>query len=482
MPNPLADCLVVQLARFGDLVQSKRLVCSLEAQGKRAHLCLDHSLAALARIVYPNAVLHPMQAHAGNCSPAEALEKNLKCFAELKDIEARQGFSAVYILNRSPLASAVAGLFPPGKLRGYRLNNRQAESALWSKLAGRWTKNRPAAPLNLVDFWAWCARRPHGSPDFAEITDNFSALEPTICKPHNGVQEGGGLGVGNLKGALNAQGSWGSLPQSDPGPIEPGPIEPGMVNPPARPARSGRIGVVLSGRESRRSLPVEELAACVQAVFIGRGGPEIVLLGSKAERAAARRLSRLFSGPMLQKTRDLSGETALTDLPEVLRGLDLLLTPDTGTMHLAAHLGVPVLAFFLSSAWCFETGPYGLGHQVRQAVAPCGPCLESAACPHNVACLAPFRHKAFLDHLAGRPNPEWPNGMVGLVSTLDKCGVNYLPIDGEDPFEEQRALARRLVEDFLFAEKPAPEYDECNRLRGLAAEWFTDTDWVLPQF
>ena len=36
--------------------------------------------------------------------------------------------------------------------------------------------------------------------------------------------------------------------------------------------------------------------------------------------------------------------------------LDVLLTPDTGIMHLAAHLGVPVFAFFLSSAWCHETG------------------------------------------------------------------------------------------------------------------------------
>ncbi len=421
----MADYLVVQLARFGDIIQTKRLIKSLEAEGNTVHLGLDASLAPVASIIYPQAVLHPLRAHAGAAGNSDVLGENARVFSALKNFERQTGFAAVYILNRSLMASALAGLFPPEKVKGYRRAKGQNEASAWSRMAGRWTKDRATAPLNLVDFWAW---------------------------------------------------------------FHPNPVEAALVNPVARPAGSGHgsqsnIGVVLAGRQSRRSLPPEELAACVQAVFSGRDGPKITLLGSKGERPLARRLSRLFSQAMLQKTEDRSGETALTDLPELLRGLDLVLTPDTGTMHLAAHLGVPVMAFFLSSAWCFETGPYGLGHRVWQSAASCSPCLETAPCPNAVKCLAPFRHKAFLGHLAGKHSPEWPEGMLGLVSTLDSAGVSYLAVDGEDHFAEARLAKRALLAEHLLGESlESLSAHEANTLFNISQDLFSETDWILPRY
>ena len=62
--------LVVQLARFGDIVQSKRLILSLRREGD-VHLCVDRSLAALARLVYPDCVIHALPAHGCDARTAE---------------------------------------------------------------------------------------------------------------------------------------------------------------------------------------------------------------------------------------------------------------------------------------------------------------------------------------------------------------------------------------------------------------------------
>jgi heptosyltransferase-2 len=69
------------------------------------------------------------------------------------------------------------------------------------------------------------------------------------------------------------------------------------------------------------------------------------------------------------------GSTSMSELIELLRQSDLLLTNDTGTMHLAASLGVRVVAVFGSTDAAL-TGPLGTGHSVLQHRVPCGPCFQ----------------------------------------------------------------------------------------------------------
>jgi ADP-heptose:LPS heptosyltransferase len=79
------------------------------------------------------------------------------------------------------------------------------------------------------------------------------------------------------------------------------------------------------------------------------------------------------------------GGTSLGELVELLRESDLLLTNDTGTMHLAASLGVPVVAVF-GSTDATLTGPLGAGHRVLQHRVPCGPCFQRE-CHLDFACM-----------------------------------------------------------------------------------------------
>jgi len=404
--------LVIQLARFGDLLQMKRLVLSLEREG-RVHIALDESLLPLARLVYPKAELHALKAHAGGVTQAEALSKNYAAFAGLAEI----GFSSVYNLNRNPMNFVLSGMFEPGLLRGYTLELGQPVSTVWADMAGRWSFDRKISPLSLVDFWAFF----HHAPIAAE-----------------------------------------------------------QVNPVACPRRTHRIGVVLAGRESRRSLPPEYLARIMEAVFESRKGPSFVLMGGKSEQEAARRVCKYLKPSILQKVEDLSGQTSLTDLYELMQELDLVLTPDTGSMHLAAHLGVPVMAFFLSSAWVYETGPYGLGHLVWQSLKFCSPCLETAACPRKVVCLEPFHSPDWLAHLSGRNSGGWPEDMLGLVSSFDSIGATYLCVDGnsEPARPEARLQQRALLAEYLGLCGPGASLHHIPY--SISEKLLQERDWMLP--
>lgn len=410
--------LVIQLARFGDLVQTKRLLLSLLAEpGAEVHLCLDQSLAPLAALVYPGVVLHPVTAHGTALAKLPATEQarallsaNIPAFREL----ARLDFQRVYNLNFSPLNFRVVSLFDPGAVRGHVWENGQEAVGQWARMAMRWSSMRRIG-LNIADFWAW----------------------------HH-----------------------------------PDPVAPGEVNP-ATQGRGGGLGVVLAGRESRRSLPPKELAGLVCALLdtnCVKGGQMITLLGSAAEAKAAYQLLRELPPKRAGQIKNLCGGTDWKGLQEVVGGLDLLLTPDTGTMHLAAALGVPVLATFLSSAWCSETGPYGLGHRVFQAVADCSPCLESQLCELEVACLKPFGAARLTRYLSTGMASHLPGGLLDLDTALDGLGVTCLPRAGADSSAPLRARFREFLARHLCA---GGAWDSSS-VQEFAERLYSERDWMVP--
>ena len=79
------------------------------------------------------------------------------------------------------------------------------------------------------------------------------------------------------------------------------------------------------------------------------------------------------------------GQTTLQQLIEELRRCRLLLTNDTGTMHLAALLGVPVVAIFGSTEPRL-TGPLGNGHIILRHHVECSPCFLRK-CPIDFRCM-----------------------------------------------------------------------------------------------
>ena len=71
---------------------------------------------------------------------------------------------------------------------------------------------------------------------------------------------------------------------------------------------------------------------------------------------------------------DLAGRTTLRDLACLFREASLLVTTDSGPMHLAAAMGTPVVALF-GPTDPSRTGPYGKNHEVIRMELPCSPCF-----------------------------------------------------------------------------------------------------------
>ncbi|MGH8102346.1 MAG: lipopolysaccharide heptosyltransferase II, partial [Chthoniobacterales bacterium] len=79
------------------------------------------------------------------------------------------------------------------------------------------------------------------------------------------------------------------------------------------------------------------------------------------------------------------GQTSIEQLIDELRECRLLLTNDTGTMHLAALLGVPTVSIF-GSTEPLLTGPLGDGHVVLRHHVECSPCFLRE-CPIDFRCM-----------------------------------------------------------------------------------------------
>ena len=84
---------------------------------------------------------------------------------------------------------------------------------------------------------------------------------------------------------------------------------------------------------------------------------------------------------------DLVGKTSMKELIALLRRVCLVITNDSGPMHLAAALGTPVVALF-GPTDPGRTGPYGPGHVVFRSGIACSPCLSRrCANPKTLECL-----------------------------------------------------------------------------------------------
>jgi heptosyltransferase-2 len=110
-------------------------------------------------------------------------------------------------------------------------------------------------------------------------------------------------------------------------------------------------------------------------------GGEWVIFGVEKDAPVAAEIVSGFTGAV----RNLVGQTSLGGLLEELRECDALLTNDTGTMHLAALLGIPVVAVFGSTEPAL-TGPLGDHHRVLRHHVECSPCFLRE-CPIDFRCM-----------------------------------------------------------------------------------------------
>ena len=125
-------------------------------------------------------------------------------------------------------------------------------------------------------------------------------------------------------------------------------------------------------RWKNKRWPVQHFAELVQALAEKFPDARFAVLGGKDDAP----LGEIILQAAPEKVLNLCGKTSLPEMIEWVRRGDLLITNDTGPMHVAAALGKPLVAIF-GPTEPRRTGSYGQLENVLRLDLPCSPCLSS---------------------------------------------------------------------------------------------------------
>ncbi|RMF92374.1 MAG: glycosyltransferase family 9 protein [Candidatus Schekmanbacteria bacterium] len=162
---------------------------------------------------------------------------------------------------------------------------------------------------------------------------------------------------------------------------------------------------------------------------------KIYLTGTAKERERAEKIKQ--SAAENERIVNIAGKTTVKELSEILSQSDLVITCDTGTMHLAASLDTTVLALFFGPAFCFETGPFTKDNYIIQSFKKCAPCMESIECI-NRECLNSVSpelvYKTSLSILSNNESilqeTTIPNDITIYKTEEDSFGITCEPLFG----------------------------------------------------
>jgi lipopolysaccharide heptosyltransferase I len=124
------------------------------------------------------------------------------------------------------------------------------------------------------------------------------------------------------------------------------------------------LAIHAGARWATKRWPADRFAEAADASLAGSGS--VLLVGGPGDEPIAEEIK----GRLHRTVRDLTGKTNLRQLVAILEQVDLLLTNDSGPMHLAAALGTPTVSLFT----CTDpnrAAPFGAGHRHLQTTVAC---------------------------------------------------------------------------------------------------------------
>jgi lipopolysaccharide heptosyltransferase II len=159
------------------------------------------------------------------------------------------------------------------------------------------------------------------------------------------------------------------------------------------------VAVHPSGGREIKQWPPDRFGAVAARLARARGGAQLVLTGADADRPLgdAVRAALPTDAPVI----DLIGRADLVLLAAVLKAVDVLITGDTGPMHLAAAVGTPVVAVFGPSDPA-RYAPLARDARIVRVDLPCSPCNRIRRPParcvgHTPDCLLGVGVEAVFD-------------------------------------------------------------------------------------
>ncbi len=391
--------LIIQLARFGDVMQTRRLIESLiyediasSNQKNEIVLCVDKLQENIAKILYPH--IEIIGFHAYNADARDVLLKNRKILDYIKS----SNFDEVYTLNFTAMTYALIKIFDEEKVRGYKFSHGQETKSAWHDLTYKYMYDRLQSPLHITDFWAFLADK---------------AIEPEKVNPS---------AYEKMQTWLEGKGTF-------------------------------EVGIILSGQHRRRSVPPKDLALIVHVLASRFDKVRFNLLGTAGEADLAREFFTHLPKNTTSLVNNRIGKTKITELLDIIKESDLVLSPDTGSLHAAAFFGVPTLSFFHSSALCYQTGAYGLGHLCLQSTFPCAPCLEVKPCPYgdDIYCYKQLSSPALLAFLAKQKTQKKIEYCALLETEFDNIGHKYKLLAGDEVDRRKAHELREVLYEYRYA-------------------------------
>lgn len=155
----------------------------------------------------------------------------------------------------------------------------------------------------------------------------------------------------------------------------------------ALPSDGGPFAVLNPGAsDPRRRWPTEKFAAVGDA--LAAAGADVVIIGGSNDRELARALANSMTRP----ARDLSGRVGLRGLAGVLSRSSLMVSNDSGPLHLGAAVGAPTVGIY----WCgnlINAGPLFRGRHRPQIswrldCPLCGVDCTRSGCSHDASFVA----------------------------------------------------------------------------------------------
>ncbi|MFH0809951.1 MAG: lipopolysaccharide heptosyltransferase II [Pseudomonadota bacterium] len=140
--------------------------------------------------------------------------------------------------------------------------------------------------------------------------------------------------------------------------------------------------------------PAERFAAVGDALVAATAGAAIIF-GSRGEQDVARSVAERMRG----RCFDLAGKTPLLEAAAVISRLAVFITNDSGLMHLAAALSVPLVAVFGPTDER-RTSPLGRQSRLVRHSFECAPCLKRH-CPTDHRCMLAITPEEVLGEALG---------------------------------------------------------------------------------
>ena len=420
--------IVINLARFGDLLQCQPLLEELHELGSRVHLvCLENFSGAFPLLRHvervwplPGARLMADMDRDWRVAAARLLQ-----FA--RDIRDTVQPQQVINLSTTLPARLLSRLFNVAKAHtlGFCLDpdGFGRNHGIWASFLNGATANRLSSPFNLVDIFRMIGN-PHGRPHAAHVPRLrlASPSAPALARARSLLAE---------------------APQGV----------------------QGYVGMQLGASDRRRQWPTGSFAAVGERLWREmRLCP--ILLGSTSETALADAYRHVSSAPCVNAI----GKTDLETLAALVQYSRLLITNDTGTMHLAAGLEVPCLALFLATAQPCDTGPYLPDCCCLEPALPCHPCPYNSPCPNDLACLRRISPSSVGDLVVSRLGQgQWETARLAAIENEARVWITAQDAQGfalvrrlslQPPDDrtlwlgQQRIFWRQLLDDMAAPDQP----------------------------